>query len=944
MLKNTPKLCLRAFEFIKNINRCLCSNAGKSMNCAEERNYYAMRKKSKFHIRNFFNLRVGAHAGKMRTSDKLKAIAAATLAGAFLAGAILTVSPGSQADAATAGNGYTRGGIHLGGWIIGAESGYCVQPSFPDPTAAQQSPTEVGTIPGGSVPAWVGSWSGTVSWDQLSGDPVGQVSRIDKAYSSHPDRDWSAAGQVAIWKLQNTTLAWMQAIVAEVGADWGTISGLADQVIALTAAPTATAPTDHVTMTRPDFNDPYIYQIVIPSGWSVSLENGIFTANGTPAMPTPGTYEVRLNAPDNAVDAYIKWNATTTLNSVGANNTVWLHPSTNPNQQVLGTPAGGQQIVNESGDMMDPLGLQFSPIATTNVPTKYLNPGEKIGDVLKPGLAPGSPAWRQFRSGKYLETVWDITGYRFDQPHPEGTPIPAGTPEVAHLQVTTNATDGPNTTYPVEFTAEDKSGFYTWVAKFSWDNQPALTKTPTLDGVPESTRIPLGYNWEDTHWLVNETQFMRFQPEGTSKVVDRLSTPGAPLVDTLSVFSKTGWPLEADGTDIDAIFTVTAFRADNDLPPTEGTQLSADKIIGQADVVASGPGDITSPPFASDAAFINFVWTFDRAKQANPDLFIDDWKDTPGLHEETTSVRHPLTITSEVKEYNVHPGGRAFDTITVAGFPSNHGDFKGDGFWKADNDQVEHTTYGPFASDALLVDTLDLSTAPVLKKITTPAKNGVYKVGYTDADKIQPEAGGWYVVVSSFAGDDRVQPFTSSPADILERFFVPGTTPPTPLGEDPKVVTQAKPAAGVGEEFYDTALVTGDVPAGSTLTFEAFGPTAPGEPPVCDVAFFTSDAVTVSGAGFYQSGKTKVTTAGNVWWIETLRRPDGEIIHRGKCGAPGELTVVTATPVTPPAAAAAPKLATTGSGNLGLGLGLGAAILSLLGGTALTLRRRKVSA
>ena len=38
----------------------------------------------------------------------------------------------------------------------------------------------------------------------------------------------------------------------------------------------------------------------------------------------------------------------------------------------------------------------------------------------------------------------------------------------------------------------------------------------------------------------------------------------------------------------------------------------------------------------------------------------------------SVAFRWPLTITSEVREYNVHKNGRAFDRITVSGFPENH--------------------------------------------------------------------------------------------------------------------------------------------------------------------------------------------------------------------------------------------------------------------------------
>ena len=44
----------------------------------------------------------------------------------------------------------------------------------------------------------------------------------------------------------------------------------------------------------------------------------------------------------------------------------------------------------------------------------------------------------------------------------------------------------------------------------------------------------------------------------------------------------------------------------------------------------------------------------------------------------------------------VHKNGRAFDRITVSGFPENHPEFTGDGYWGPDEQEIEHTVYGPF--------------------------------------------------------------------------------------------------------------------------------------------------------------------------------------------------------------------------------------------------------
>ncbi len=156
-------------------------------------------------------------------------------------------------------------------------------------------------------------------------------------------------------------------------------------------------------------------------------------------------------------------------------------------------------------------------------------------------------------------------------------------------------------------------------------------------------------------------------------------------------------------------------------------------------------------------------------------------------------------------------------------------------------------------------------------------------------------------------GDDRGQPFVSSPGDIRERFFVP------PAAQPVTVTTQAQPTAHVGNELGDTALVQGtSIPSGAYLIFRAYGPEPGGDAASCEAPSFTSSKVPVTQAGVYRSGVTTVTGPGNVYWVESLYDRDGQVIVAGECGAPGETTVVEGEP-------AAVSVSTTGVPEVRLG-------------------------
>ena len=85
---------------------------------------------------------------------------------------------------------------------------------------------------------------------------------------------------------------------------------------------------------------------------------------------------------------------------------------------------------------------------------------------------------------------------------------------------------------------------------------------------------------------------------------------------------------------------------------------------------------------------------------------------------------------------------------------------------------------------------------------------------------ITAEQHGWYVFVYSFAGDDRVMPVTSAYNDGWERTRVNEYDTP----ERPAITTQVDPGkpSTSANPFHDTARITGDIPEGSFVVFDAY--------------------------------------------------------------------------------------------------------------------------
>jgi len=606
---------------------------------------------------------------------------------------------------------------------------------------------------------------------------------------------------------------------------------------------------------------------------SRTLGAGQFGITGTPADGAPW-YEIGVSM---------------SLAAEGYGAKVELYTAGAGEQRTIASVAGAPG--NLSASTQTPrIDLDFQPVIGTQVASRFVAEGDPFVDQLAVSVTKGT--WTILDGARIPITATGTLYGPFERQPAEADSPPIGAP-VAGVEEITLAGAGDYTSAG-SITAPS-SGFYTWVWQIDKDAQGELGRY--LTG-----------SYTDRFGQITETAVVPFQPKAASTAMQHLAEPGDPLTDRLVVSSANGPWLKVDGQPIPVILEGTLYQGPGTRPPVQEVPIvlhSASSIavdpdavpIGTVTVTANGPGSYISPVVTAPAAgFVTWVWEIKKASQPEwvQPYLADDWSDDYGVPAETTSVRWPIHTTSELREYNVHAGGRAFDIVTVSGFPADHGDFHGDGYWLPDVDELVHTAYGPFANDALLTDDLDLSGAPVLTSISTPARNGVYRLGYEDSDRITPTEPGYYVIVTSFTGDDRVLPYTSSPADILERFFVPPALPPvTP----PSVITQATPAALVGELFDDTALVQGTVPDGATLVFRAYGPVPDGEPAVCEEAFYVSDLIPVTQPGVYRSGSTSVETVGSVYWVETLYDAEGEALVEGSCGAPGETTVVTEQPV-----------------------------------------------
>lgn len=797
-----------------------------------------------------------------RAAARIAAVLTALL---LLFGGLFLPSP---AQAATLGTGYGDENLFIGAFSSHGRQTYCMDLGAVGPWGTTEPPELKTTL------------------DALSRTQLAQLNYVMGRWGESRDPNITSAVAMFVWDVADHD------VYLSKGGDGGLITRVPGNQQATVLAHLATmrdaaasnAVRDPSVSLSIAMTDQYHGTLTIatdPASLSgtVSLSNATFANGSTSATLGAGVHQIVGTPAEGAPEYRVR--AAFTASSVGLGAGVDLFYT--PGSQRILAAASFKPLLAQAESPVIP--LDFQPVIETQVSSKFVQAGTPFTDQLAVTVTKHS--WIKV-SGSPVPVFAEGTLYGpFDAQPAEANAPPAGAPVLGTESLTLTH---PGTYVSPGTLVAPASGFYTWA--WGIDKQKQGEKAKYLTG-----------SFTDRFGRVAETSIAPFQPEAVSKANGRLVKPGDAVTDTITVSSTNGAWLKQNGAPIPVVFEGTAYQVSGTLPPAQGAEIPADAVpVGAVQVVAEGPGTYTSPAVTlPDAGFVTWVWEVKKASQPEwvRPFLAADWRDGYGINVETHSVRWPLKITSEVREYNVHKGGRAFDRIAVTGFPDNHPDFAGDGYWGPDAKELTHTVYGPFATDTELTADMPLEDAPVLTTVTTPAKNGVYDIGYTDEDAIRPSKPGYYVIVTSFEGDDRVQPFMSSSADIWERFFVPGVEQPV------SVVTQAQESAFVGAPFSDTALVQGtDIPKGAYLVFRAYGPQPAGDAPVCEVPFFTSAKVPVTQAGHYRSDTTTVEKSGNVYWVETLYDQDGKVIASGKCGAPGETTVVTerppGTPPTPP--------------------------------------------
>ena len=342
--------------------------------------------------------------------------------------------------------------------------------------------------------------------------------------------------------------------------------------------------------------------------------------------------------------------------------------------------------------------------------------------------------------------------------------------------------------------------------------------------------------------------------------------------------------------------------------------------VAYGEATFTGPGQkaevtaVTEPggsePYRADGkgGMATWVWAVERERQGERarDYLLADWTSSFAEAPETGSERSRVTVSSTVTEHSAAVGSELSDTITVSGFPTDHGDFPGDEayglgadrphaqvsvWWAGDPDgQDGDDAYRPQGAEPPAED----AAHRLIGTWDYPAINGTIRVGggapdaHGDPVTIEAEDHGWYVFVWRFEGDDRVEPAASRYDDAWERTRVQEFAKEEP----PTLTTQVDPeSVKVDEPFRDTARVTGPVPEGSYVSFTAYEAVEEGVAPGGNGTLLADARVAVDHTRRDQtvdSPQTRSPKTGLVHWRATLFSADGDVLATHELGVDGE--------------------------------------------------------
>ena len=516
-------------------------------------------------------------------------------------------------------------------------------------------------------------------------------------------------------------------------------------------------------------------------------------ANGSAIAGVPVT--ITLNGPAVFVETGTNsWSGTTsedpiTLNwKSTANGVVSFTTHTESKETVLkriereagqSTVIRDQQVtVNEETSPEWNVAFDFQPRGVSEVVRREVSDGT-VRDTFTTSVdeSYGNGKWGVGPNGAPVPVQYRVTAYWAGTKAPAVGAVPDGAEVLGSKLV--EAT-GAGQKLSAEF-AVTKRGYVTWVWEVLKADQGEYADYVHAD-------------WADQYGLETETsrENFPFRPLGVSNVADaKVIDAGEELTDNFVAnadpeFMDGEWTRFVTEDFTAGEYVPVTYRADLYYVSAANPLAEPGEVPEGAELVTSVTATATKPGqqltvdggAAAKRGFYTWVWHVDAADQSEEAAqWIEaGWSNQYGMADETASVRYEAVIDTQLHFRETKSGLFLVDDVWVTGMPAGHPEFAGGAGFKADAKVIEHSVYF-FTLDQEVSDANLENAQKIGETVTIPAKNGFYlSVGDPSWKVVTDESGqnvpGTYVFVSTFAGDDRVKPLTTSAADTFEQFNV----------------------------------------------------------------------------------------------------------------------------------------------------------------------------
>lgn len=304
--------------------------------------------------------------------------------------------------------------------------------------------------------------------------------------------------------------------------------------------------------------------------------------------------------------------------------------------------------------------------------------------------------------------------------------------------------------------------------------------------------------WFDSSSLRSETVagpsfevIFDFQPIATSNVGSSKVIDSQTLSDTITASADPNYGdgkwLEIDGKPVPVVYEGTAYALGEE-PVDPRDEVPADaQVVATASFTATGPGEHSVNVDVAGLAPGFYTWVWKVVKDAQPgtigDPAIDikelvhaDWHDQFGLGDETLSYRFKANVDTSLSVRTTKSGSYLVDDMFVTELPESHPNFTARAGFKAD--ELTFTQKLLFFPQGQAVTDENIGAAETISEVQVDASHGFKPSVGSTKFKMKDDTPGTYVFVTSFAGDDRVAPFTTSVTDKTEQYVVE-PNPPT---------------------------------------------------------------------------------------------------------------------------------------------------------------------